>query len=203
MQQALHDMEMQGNSNDEELDVGLQEAPVPATVREHQALPQEQPPPDVLMNITAAADTGTPSESTISLLLSINGAKALALANMGSTNTILDHKFAVKHNIAMQPAKARTIKVAGGGTLVSDAIAPNCSFSIAGQQFTANFKIIQLQGSDIILGVNWFKLYNPVTFDFLDSSLTISKDATTFKDQLLLAQHLLITAEECTKLLQQ
>jgi hypothetical protein len=65
------------------------------------------------MNITTVAYNGTPSESTISLLLSINGAKALALANMGSTNTFLDHKFAIKHNIAMQPAKARTVKVAG------------------------------------------------------------------------------------------
>jgi hypothetical protein len=44
MQQALHDMEMQGNFDDEELDVGLQEAPVPATVRGHQALPQNNLP---------------------------------------------------------------------------------------------------------------------------------------------------------------
>jgi hypothetical protein len=53
--------------------------------------------------------------------------------------------------------------------------------------------------------VNWFKLYNPVTFDFIARTVTISIEATnyTFRDHLLLAQQLLISSNECAKLLQQ
>jgi hypothetical protein len=47
------------------------------------------------MNISSAAYNGIPSDSTISLLLAIKGAKALALADTGSTNTFLDYKFSL------------------------------------------------------------------------------------------------------------
>jgi hypothetical protein len=133
---------------------------------------------DDLMQISVAAYTGSPSDSTISLLLAIQGQSAIALADTGSTNTFLDYKFAVKHNIHMVPASARTVTVAGGGTLSSTAIAPNCTFTIQGKPFSATFRILQLQGSDIILGVNWFKLHNPVTFDFLARTITLGSKGT-------------------------
>jgi hypothetical protein len=110
-------------------------------------------------NISSAAYNGIPSDSTIPLFLAIKGAQALALADTRSTNTLLDYKFAVEHNIAMEAVQARKVTVASGGTLISEAIARNCTFFIDNQPFTTDFRILQLQGSDIILGVNWFKLY--------------------------------------------
>jgi hypothetical protein len=94
------------------------------------------------MQISIAAYTGSPSASTISLLLSIQGSQAVALADTCSTNTFLDYNFAVKHNIPMVQAEARTVTVAGGGILTSTAIAPNCSFKIQDKQFCASFRIL-------------------------------------------------------------
>jgi hypothetical protein len=157
------------------------------------------------MQISIAAYTGSPSASTISLLLSIQGSQAVALADTGSTNTFLDYNFAVKHNIPMVQAEARTVTVAGGGILTSTAIAPNCSFKIQDKQLCASFRILQLQGSDIILGVNWFKLHNPVTFDFLARTLTLGNkgESQTFQDHLVPDTNLLISADECSKLIDQ
>jgi hypothetical protein len=155
------------------------------------------------MHITAAAYTGSPGASTISLLLSISGQTAIALADTGSTNTFLDYNFAVKHNIAMQPAPSRTVTVAGGGTLISEWVARHCKFSIEGKPFQADFRVLKLQGSDIILGVNWFKEHNPVTFDFVARTLSLSLKGKThsFSDHLIPAQKLIISAEECSKLI--
>jgi hypothetical protein len=60
-------------------------------------------------------------------------------------------------------------------------------------------------GSDAILGVNWFKLHNPVTFDFLGRSITIGLNGQThtFSDHLVPAQDLLVSSMECSKLLAQ
>jgi hypothetical protein len=82
------------------------------------------------MHISEAAYTCTTSESTISLLISLSGVPAVALADTGSTNTFLDQQFAMDHNITMTPAPARRVRVAGGGELVSEAIAYNHKFII-------------------------------------------------------------------------
>jgi hypothetical protein len=205
MQRALNAIQMQGNSDDEALEDDLPKIPHHDQPADQPAVPQQPEQPDRLMNISAAAYNGIPSDSTISLLLSIKGSKALALADTGSTNTFLDYKFAVKHNIAMETVQARKVTIAGGGTLILEAVARNCTFLINNQPFTADFRILQLQGSDVIVGVNWFKLYNPVTFDFLARTVTISNGTSvhTFRDHLLPAEQLLISSDECAKLLQQ
>jgi hypothetical protein len=74
----------------------------------------------------------------------------------------------------MTTAKQRIVKEAGGGLLTSDEIANNYTFTIQGHAFTIDFRILELQGSDVILGANWFKRYNPVTFDFIGRSLTVA-----------------------------
>jgi predicted aspartyl protease len=195
MQKALNAIQMQANSEEDNDPQVLQ----PVEQQEQDILQ------DDLMQISIAAYTGSPSASTISLLLSIQGSQAVALADTGSTNTFLDYNFVVKHNIPMVQAEARTVTVAGGRILTSTAIAPNCSFKIHDKQFCASFRILQLQGSDIILGVNWFKLHNPVTFDFLARTLTLGNkgDSQTFQDHLVPDTNLLISADECSKLIDQ
>jgi hypothetical protein len=135
----------------------------------------EQPADDNInmMEISAATYNGSTSDSTISLLIHINGVPPIALADTCSTNTFLDKQFAMDHNIDFSPMPARRVKVAGGGILISDAITYNHKFIIQGKQFLADFRILELGGSDAILGVNWFKLHNPVTFDFIERPLSI------------------------------
>jgi hypothetical protein len=99
MQRALNAIQMQGNS-DEELDI--EPAPEVLPVMNQEA-PEQQQPPEQLMHISAAAYNGSPSDSTISLLLTMKGSNAIALADTGSTSTFLDYNYAVKHNIPMTP----------------------------------------------------------------------------------------------------
>jgi hypothetical protein len=149
----------------------------------------EQPADDNInmMEISAATYNGSTSDSTISLLIHINGVPPIALADTCSTNTFLDKQFAMDHNIDFSPMPSRRAKVAGGGILISDAIAYNHQFIIQGKQFSADFHILELGGSDAILGVNWFKLHNPVTFDFIERTLSIeiARQTHTFSDHLV------------------
>jgi hypothetical protein len=64
---------------------------------------------------------------------------------------------------------------------------------------------LELQGDDIILGVNWFSKHNPVTFDFLGRQLTISVQGTpvTFQDHLMPKDKLFISSDQCSKLVAQ
>lgn len=117
----------------------------------------------------------------------------------------MDKSFAEKNNIKMTAIQPRTVTVAGGGELSSSAVASNCNFKIQGMNFCADFRILDLQGADIILGVNWFKKYNPVTFDFVARTLTMEVDGKqiSFEDHMLSANNFIISSEECNKMLDQ
>jgi hypothetical protein len=206
MQRALNQIHMQDHSDEEEDNAAAivpveQQTEVPAPAPENMQLR----PQDIanVMNISAAAYNGCPSESTISLLLHMGNSTAVALADTGSTNTFMDLAYANKHKIEMTPASQRTVKVAGGGLLSSGAIAYNCPFTVEGKHFTADFRILELHGSDIILGVNWFKRHNPVTFDFIGRSLTLGFDGKlhTFSDHLFPRDKFLISSDQCSKLI--
>jgi hypothetical protein len=48
------------------------------------------PPTDNLMQISATLYSGAPSDSTISLMLSLKGGQAVTLAGTGNTNTFMN-----------------------------------------------------------------------------------------------------------------
>ena len=129
----------------------------------------------------------------------------IALADTGSTHTFLDKQFAMEHNINMTSAPVRTVTVAGGGELLSNAIAYSHTFWIQGKPYVADFRILELNGSDAILGVNWFKYHNPVTFDFVGRTLTIGPvgQSHTIPDHFVSTEELFVSAMECTKLLKE
>jgi hypothetical protein len=61
--------------------------PEPAPAPQQVLPPQAAPPDEVAMCISAAAYSGSPSDSTISLLLNFSKAHVVALADTGSTST--------------------------------------------------------------------------------------------------------------------
>jgi hypothetical protein len=109
------------------------------------------------------------------------------------------------HDIELTPATPRRVKVAGGVILISNSIAYNHQFMVQGTTFSADFRILELKGSDAILGVNWFKIQNPVTFDFIERPLTVGfgANAYTFSDHLVFVRDLMVSAAECEKLLKE
>ena len=111
--------------------------------------------------------------------------------------------FAVRNNLALSSTSRRKVKVAGGGELISDSVVALCNFKIQGKGFTTHFRILQLQGTDIILGVNWMRRYNPVEFDFIGRQITIHHNNTpyTFGDHMVPNQDFLISAADCHKLM--
>jgi hypothetical protein len=210
MNRAINMMLMQGYQEEEaeEVDDPVREAaPIdeePVNVPPQAAMVEHAVEDEVnMMQISAAAYTGAADEATISLLIKLHGVPAIALADTGSTNTFLDLQFAMDHDIVLTPAAPRRVKVAGGGILISNSIAYNQQFMVQGTTFSADFRILELNGSDAILGVNWFKIHNPVTFDFIERTLTVGSGANayTFSDHLVPVEDLMVSAAECEQLL--
>jgi hypothetical protein len=149
----LNAIELQGHSDNEEEESST---PVDQLATENTQLTE----PAELMSLSANAVQGTSSDNTISLAVTILGVPAIALIDSGSSNTFLDKEFAIKHNLPMQSAPVKTVRVAGGGTLLSDATLHKCPIIIQKHKFVTDFKVLPLKGYDMVLGVSWLKLYS-------------------------------------------
>ena len=102
---------------------------------------------------------------TPTVIIHINGKKAVALLDSGSTTSFINQDFAVKANCNMLPVKPRKISVAGGGTLTSTAVVPHCQFQISKVTLSHSFRTLFLPSHDAILGYDWFTAVSLVSFD--------------------------------------
>lgn len=143
------------------------EEPMPQEMEEM----NNQEPPETLsegeqaMFISAFAMGHQMTVPTPTVVIHINGKRAVALLDSGSTSSFLNQDFAINANCQLLPVKPRTISVAGGGTLISDAVSPNCEFQLGKLKLQHNFRIISLPSHDAILGYDWFIAVSPVSFD--------------------------------------
>ena len=90
---------------------------------------------------------------------------ATTLIDSGSTATFVSPNIANKIQCNLSPTRKRKIVVANGGVLWTEFMAKQCSYTIQGTQFTSDFRVLQLQSYDVILGADWMKAHSPVELD--------------------------------------
>lgn len=63
--------------------------------------------------------------------------------------------------------------MADGSSISSAAVCPNFHWSMQGEQFNAELRLLPLGGSDMVLGVQWLKEFGPVTMDLNELSFSV------------------------------
>lgn len=56
---------------------------------------------------------------------------------------------------------------------------PRVHIDYAGTKIQGGFASHPLEGSSLLLGINWLREYGKVTFDFQQNSVTLTKDGQT------------------------
>lgn len=68
--------------------------------------------------------------------------------------------------------------MAGGGELHTGATVPDIEYTIQGNKFNNSFKVLPLNGYDIVLGGDWMLQHSPVTYDYHRRLLKIKLKGT-------------------------
>jgi hypothetical protein len=205
----LNAIEMQGHSDEElEMPENYQDAqanlPLDPVVADNAAQNREPVAANTecLMQISAEALHGIPGDTTLSVMVQINGHQAVALIDSGSTTTFLDSEFVKKTTLPIKHTSAHTVLVAGGGELQSAGYIPNCTFKIQNTEFTYDCKILPLKGYDMVLGANWLKHHGPNYTDWENRSIAIIVQGNWFTifDRASNHTNSVISAKACSKL---
>ncbi|VAH61656.1 unnamed protein product [Triticum turgidum subsp. durum] len=116
----------------------------------------EAPPPtdldDTPLQISMHALMGvTSSKLSFTVTVMLGDRPATDLIDSGSTATFVTPALAKLALCALTPTKKKKVLVANGATLWTEFIATQCPFVVQGTKFSHDFRVLQLQGYDVIL----------------------------------------------------
>jgi hypothetical protein len=146
--------------------------------------------------------SGTTSNSnTFPLFIHINNTKILALIDSGSTITFLDPSPMARAKLQVTNHAPVKVTVVNGGTLWTQAVCADVTYTIQGHIFKSDFRVLELQGYDIILGCDWIYDYSPVGINLKTRQFTLEKEGLkiTFQDETLQNKDFLVSHKKMKK----
>ncbi|XP_039040644.1 uncharacterized protein LOC120178969 [Hibiscus syriacus] len=128
---------------------------------------------DENLEISMNAITGCIGHNTLRIHGTIQGRPLNILIDSGSTHSFLTPKWAYT-GIQINTPYPLAITVANGQQLFSSARCNKVEWKMQGHTFLHDFRLLKLGGSDMILGVDWMRLFSPILMDF--NNMTLSFD---------------------------
>jgi hypothetical protein len=109
-----------------------------------------------------ATEEAQQSQDVVSGMFLANSHPATVLFDFGASHSFIASMFVTSHNLPITIMKYTMIVSSLGGEMKTDHICPAFSINIRGVDFLSNLIIIDSQGIDIILGMDWLRKYDRV-----------------------------------------
>lgn len=202
MKKALNALLLEEEEYEGTEEVGREEKAEEKVLEETEHTPEEIDQEE-LMYVSQNAMQGATRPDTFSVIIQINGRRAVGLVDSGSPSTFMDQEYAIRNNCPLVSTDSKKVVVAGGGELKSEVQVPDILYQIQGETFSNKFNLIPLKGYDIILGADWIYKYSPITLDLKKRELGITKGekVITLQDFTNTGKHLLVDSSKVDKII--
>ncbi|KAL5714819.1 hypothetical protein ACHQM5_016726 [Ranunculus cassubicifolius] len=118
------------------------------------------------VSISLNALSGLSDYHTLVFEVTVGKNTITMLLDSGSTHNFLDASTEKKLGCKFVAIPEHAVSVAGGGQLKCKAYCPSFQWSMQGNQFSTDVRILDLGCCDLVLGVQWLRGIGPVTLDF-------------------------------------
>lgn len=118
------------------------------------------------VHISLNAVTGIDDCYTIRVKAQCGKIPIFVLLDSGSTHNFLDERIALKLGCTIEPAKCQNCAVADGSKLPVKGIVRNFKWSFQEVQFSSDIMVINFEGCNMVLGVQWFRNFEDMTWNF-------------------------------------
>ena len=202
MKKALNALLLEEEEYEGTEEVGREEKAEEKVLEETELTPEDIDQEE-LMYVSQNAMQGATRPDTFSVIIQINGRRAVGLVDSGSPSTFMDQEYAIRNNCPLVSTDSKKVVVAGGGELKSEVQVPDILYQIQGETFSNKFNLIPLKGYDIILGADWIYKYSPITLDLKKRELGITKGekVITLQDFTNTGKHLLVDSSKVDKII--
>ncbi|XP_020104448.1 uncharacterized protein LOC109721311 [Ananas comosus] len=115
-------------------------------------------------------------EETIKIQGEAKGKDLVILVDTGSTHSFIDINTAKEIKATITTTSPLLVTVANGQKVLSKLKCLGFIWKMHGEVYTADLRVIRLEGSSMLLGIDWLKVHGPVTFDYEQNTVSIMKD---------------------------
>ncbi|KAJ4780790.1 polyprotein [Rhynchospora pubera] len=108
----------------------------------------------------------------------------MALIDSGSTHSFLHPAVVTLLQLPTIPSPPMMVKTASGSKLLSNMRCEALTFSLQQHEFQATLRILEVQGYDLILGMDWITQMGPMLIDGAKGMVQLTCGGTTIKLQV-------------------
>lgn len=139
----------------------------------------QEGPKEISLNALA----GSKTSSTLRLLGSIMGRMVNILIDSGSTHRFVNANLVKQLKLNPILVPPLLVIVIDGTSMMVDTVCKGLPFEIQNHKFLTDMRPFPLRESNVILGVGWLKMHNPITLDYQKLSISIMKEGKLVKLQ--------------------
>lgn len=146
-------------------DQGEEEVTVVEEIETAEDLPDANSIPTVQISMHALSGCSSFPATTFTPKLHFGAHTAITLVDSGSDISFINAKFAIKAQCSITPAPTIQILAANGKQMQSATGCLKCPYTLQGYQFNSDFRLLEVKGYDVILGLDWIYHHSPVGLD--------------------------------------
>lgn len=117
--------------------------------------------------VSVHATSNNPNLKCMKFKGQIEGKSVYALMDSGSTHSFIDPAVLQGLNCTIVITQPMVVTVANGAKMVTDAMC-KLPFDIQDHNFVAELRLLQVNGYDMILGLDWLSKFRPMKIDWFD-----------------------------------
>ncbi|KAJ4795897.1 polyprotein [Rhynchospora pubera] len=134
-------------------------------LEDHYSLPLTEPDqPETEISLNALL--GRYSTKAMRMLGYISSHPVQVLVDSGSTNNFISRRTAQFLKLPTSPTTLFRVRVGNGAALQCNELCKEVSLSIQSHSFATDLFVLDLEGSDVVLGVQWLETLGPILTDW-------------------------------------
>ena len=94
------------------------------------------------------------------------------LIDTGSTHNFINSRIMKNVNHDTLPTQELSVRVADGSNIFCSSFCQDLKWSMGGEDYKADMKVLTMTGYDMVLGIEWLITVGPSSWDFEKLTLT-------------------------------
>ncbi|KAJ4795033.1 polyprotein [Rhynchospora pubera] len=136
-------------------------------------------------DISMCTPQGPNASQSLKFKGAVQNVSIIALIDSGSTHSFIHPSVVSLTQLQPVSAPPMIVKTASGSKLLSDLKCPSLKFHLHQHEFERDLRILEVQGYDLILGMDWIAKVGPMIIDGAKGLITFSQNGQPVQLQVL------------------